>query len=81
MCHTDEAISPWQSSLLGFWDIDGQNVVPLEKQNYYVQDTIGLRTLQETNRLTLTSVSGHSHNSWLMEEDLIMQYIIPALED
>jgi len=77
----DEAIAPWQSSLLGFWDTDGQNVVPMEKQNYYVQDTFGLRTLKETNRLTLTSVSGRSHNSWLEEEDLIMQYIIPALED
>jgi len=77
----DEAIAPWQSSLLGFWDTDGQTVVPMEKQNYYIQDTFGLRTLKETNRLTTTTVSGRSHNSWLEEEDLIVQYVLPALED
>jgi len=77
----DEIISPWQSSLLGFWDTDGQTVVPMEKQNYYVQDTFGLRTLKESNRLTLTSLPNRAHGSWIVEEDVILQYVLPALED
>ena len=79
--YTDEIISPWQSSLLGFWDTNGQSVVPMEKQNYYVQDTFGLRTLNETNRLTLTSLPNRAHGSWIVEEDVILQYVLPALED
>jgi len=75
----DEIISPWQSSLLGFWDTDGQSIVPLEKQSYY--DTLGLRTLKDSGRLTLTSLPNRAHGSWIVEEDVIMQYVLPALED
>jgi len=77
----DEIISPWQSSLLGFFDADGTTVLPLEKQEYYIQDTFGLRTLKESNRLTLTSLPGRSHGDWLLQQDIIEQYILPCLED
>ena len=74
-------IAPWETSLFGFWDKDGKTVIPMEKQNYYTQDTFGLRTLKESGRLTVTNVPNRSHISWMIEEDLIVQYILPALED
>ena len=77
----DEVIVPWQSSHLGFFDSDGQTIVPLEKQDYYVQDTIGLRTLAESNRLSIVTVENVTHNDWMIRKDIIQQYVLPCFED
>ena len=66
---------------MGFWDTDGQTVYPMQKQEYYIKDTFGLRTLCETNRLSLTNVPNKSHQSWLLEDNLMAEYIFPCLED
>jgi len=78
---SDEVIVPWQASLMAFFDTDGQSIVPMEKQIYYLQDTFGLRTLAESNRLTLQNVPGVPHPSWISDVDVITQYVLPCLED
>jgi len=74
-------IVPWQSSLFGFYDADGKTIVPMEKQQYYIEDTFGLKTLAESNRLTLTMVPGKSHGSWMHETEMIEKYVAPCLVD
>jgi len=78
---SDEIIVPWQASLMAFFDTDGQSIVPMEKQLYYVQDTFGLRTLDESGRLTVRNIPGVSHVDWVRDADTISQYVLPLLED
>ena len=78
---TDEVISPWQSSLMAFFDTDGQTIVPMERQSYYIQDSFGLRSLDKSGRLTLKNVPGLNHVSWIRDADIIAKYVLPCLED
>jgi len=78
---TDEAIIPWQGALMAFYDSDGETIVPMEKQAYYIYDTFGLRTLDKTNRLTLQNVPGLCHVAWIHDENVIAKYVLPCLED
>jgi len=78
---SDGVIVPWQSSHMGFYDSDGKSIVPLEKQEYYVQDTIGLRTLKESNRLSIITVPNITHNEWMYKLDLIVKHVLPCFED
>jgi len=77
----DGVIVPWQSTQMGFFDSDGESIIPMEKQEYYTQDTFGLRTLNEDGRLTLTTVPGVSHVDWIYNENIVEKYILPCLED
>jgi len=77
----DEIIVPWQASLMGFFDSDGETIIPMEKQVYYTQDTFGLRTLAESNRLTVQNFPDVPHPSWVQDADVISQYVLPCLED
>jgi len=75
----DTTIVPWQSSHFGFYDEDEKTIIPMEKQRYYIEDTFGLQTLDKSGRLTLTQVSGQTHGSWLHDEYLLKNYVIPLL--
>jgi len=66
---------------MGFFDSDFKTVLPMEKQQYYIDDTFGLRTLDESNRLTLKNIPGVPHPAWIQDTDVISQYILPCLED
>ena len=70
----DATIVPWQSSHFGFFDSDGETVIPMEDQKVYVGDLFGLRTLAESKRLDLIAVPGKSHSSWLHHEELFDLY-------
>jgi len=78
---SDDVITPWQASIMGFYDSDGETIVPMEKQLYYTQDTFGLRTLDKTHRLTLRNIPGLSHVDWIRNADVIAKHVIPCLED
>jgi len=78
---TDEAIIPWQGALFAFYDSDGETIIPMEKQEYYIHDTFGLRTLDKTHRLSLKNVPGLHHVAWIQDRDVIAKYILPCLED
>ena len=67
--------------MFGFYDSDGETIVPMEKQEYYLKDTFGLRTLDDSDRLTLKNVPGKVHVDWLFDSDLIEEYVLPCLED
>ena len=48
----DGGIGPWQSALFGFYD-ENQDMVPMEKQLFFANDTIGLKSLNDANKLIL----------------------------
>eukprot|EP00727_Mastigamoeba_balamuthi_P006296 m51a1_g2287 hypothetical protein (92) ;mRNA; f:402051-404750 len=64
----------------GGTNIKSFSMVPMQKQRFYVEDTFGLRTMDEQGRLTLTAVDGVSHTEWHDSEDLFIKYFDPILQ-
>jgi hypothetical protein len=48
----DGGIGPWQSGIFGYYD-ENQHLVPVEQQPFFVHDTIGLKALNDSNKLIL----------------------------
>ncbi|CAJ1062840.1 lysosomal thioesterase PPT2-like isoform X3 [Xyrichtys novacula] len=59
----DGAITPWQSSLFGFYD-EEENVVEMKDQNFYKEDLFGLKTLDDRGDISTCVHSGVYHTRW-----------------
>ncbi|XP_013884171.1 lysosomal thioesterase PPT2 [Austrofundulus limnaeus] len=59
----DGVITPWQSSHFGFYD-DNENVVEMRNQEFYRNDTFGLKTLDARGGLSVCVQSGVEHTHW-----------------
>ncbi|XP_076832617.1 lysosomal thioesterase PPT2-A-like [Brachyhypopomus gauderio] len=59
----DGVITPWQSSLFGFYD-SNETVVEMRKQEWYQSDVFGLKTLDSRGVLVQCAVSGVQHIFW-----------------
>lgn len=75
----DEIIGPWQSSHFAFYD-EKENIVPLKSQDFYRDDTFGLRTLNEQGKLKVYEIPGVKHQQWVKSRDVFDKYIEPWLE-
>ncbi|XP_075213454.1 palmitoyl-protein thioesterase 2 isoform X2 [Lycorma delicatula] len=76
---SDGVISPWQSSHFGYYD-DDENVLELKDQISFQNDVLGLKTLNDSNRLEIISVDGVTHFDWHCNDSVIDNYIIPYLD-
>ena len=47
----DTVISPKNSSWFEFYDKEGRNIIPLKESDFYKNDNIGLRKLDEEGKL------------------------------
>nr|XP_020444270.1 lysosomal thioesterase PPT2-A-like [Monopterus albus] len=56
----DGVITPWQSSHFGFYD-NNENVVEMKDQEYYENDTFGLKTLDTRENVSVCVQSGVKH--------------------
>ncbi|XP_061574507.1 lysosomal thioesterase PPT2-B-like [Cololabis saira] len=61
----DGVITPWQSSLFGFYD-SNENVVGMRSQEFYKNDAFGLKTLDARGDLLMCVVPGVIHSEWKM---------------
>lgn len=59
---------------------ENENVVPLKLRKIYKNDEIGLRTLDEDERLEILTFTGVNHFSWHMDVDVIQRAILPHLD-
>lgn len=75
----DGVITPWQSSHFGYFDAKNR-VIPMQKRDVYQNDSIGLKTLDSTGRLTLLTVPGVRHFEWHMNVHVIRVAILPFLD-
>uniref|UniRef100_K1PI16 palmitoyl-CoA hydrolase n=1 Tax=Magallana gigas TaxID=29159 RepID=K1PI16_MAGGI len=66
----DGLIRPWQSSLFGFYD-ENEIVQDMKKQQYFIKDSFGLRTMYEQNRLFMYNIKGIVHKQWVRNPDVI----------
>jgi hypothetical protein len=46
----------------------------------FLQDSFGLKTLYDSQRLVLHSVDGVLHQDWLDRADIFTQHILPLLQ-
>ncbi|XP_007238871.2 lysosomal thioesterase PPT2-A-like isoform X2 [Astyanax mexicanus] len=59
----DGVITPWQSSLFGFYD-SNETVVEMRKQRWYQMDVFGLKTLDSRGDVVQCVVPGVGHVFW-----------------
>lgn len=74
----DGGIGPWQSAVWSYYNETG-DFVGMEGQQVYVEDTFGLRTMDERGDLTILVVDGVEHNEWFDNKEVYTQHIFPHL--
>ena len=57
-----------------------EDVVEMEAMDYYVHDTFGLRTLDETGRLVIMTPANVSHAAWIHDQATVETYVLPQLD-
>ena len=75
----DDVITPWASSHFAFYD-KNFTIVPMKERKIYLEDAIGLRTLDETGRLKIVTVPGVKHKDWHLNRTLIDEVVVPNLD-
>jgi palmitoyl-protein thioesterase len=73
----DTVITPKESSWFEFYDYMGEEIISLKNSDFYINDYLGLRILNENNRLFLLELEG-DHVSITYDE--IEKYILPILK-
>ena len=63
----DTVISPKESSWFEFYDEKGQNIIPLNESKFYIDDFIGIRYLNENQKIDFVLFSGE-HVKFTEEE-------------
>ncbi|CAL6043707.1 Palmitoyl-protein_thioesterase [Hexamita inflata] len=74
----DGAISPWQSAWFGTWAEDDENTLKMEERDVYVQDTFGLKTMNEQGRIIRID-SEMNHFGYYKKEEFIKNVVGPWL--
>ncbi|XP_040901284.1 lysosomal thioesterase PPT2-A-like [Toxotes jaculatrix] len=67
----DGVITPWQSSHFGFYD-NNENVVEMRNQQFYRNDTFGLKTLDSRGDVSTCIQSGVKHVHWHSNHTVFM---------
>ncbi|XP_045535258.1 lysosomal thioesterase PPT2 homolog [Papilio machaon] len=75
----DQVITPWQSSQFGYYD-GNETVVEMRNQDIYVEDHIGLKSLDVAGRLHLLTVPGVNHFDWHMNVSIMDDFLLPYLD-
>jgi len=78
--HFDGGIEPSRSGVFDYYK-EGSNTefTPMKEQPIYIQDTFGLRTLDETGRLEIHNPYAVWHRDWVSRPDVGLKYILPHL--
>mmetsp|Transcript_49098 Transcript_49098/g.56441 ORF Transcript_49098/g.56441 Transcript_49098/m.56441 type:complete len:306 (+) Transcript_49098:29-946(+) len=74
----DEIVYPKESEWFGTFAADNKTIIPLEKTDFYTQDWLGIRTLEEAGKLFKFSINNR-HVHWSSEE--IHTMVVPGLKD
>lgn len=75
----DGVITPWESSHFGYYN-GTDDVIPCKQRKIYLEDRIGLKTLDEDGRLKLVTMAGVKHFDWHLNVDVIRKVILPYLD-
>jgi palmitoyl-protein thioesterase len=76
MFEDDTMIIPKETAWFGFYDVDGETLVKMEDSDFYKQDYIGMKKLNEAGKANFVSFPG---NHLQFNNSQIDNFIIPAL--
>lgn len=74
----DGVITPWQASHFGMYNAS-EVVLPMEQQEWYLNDAFGLRTLNSQGRIHTFTIPGIQHRHWHLEQKVFELCIKPWL--
>lgn len=75
----DGVITPWQSSHFGFFN-QNEDVINIFDRPIYLNDSIGLKTLNESQRLVFVTEPNVHHYDWHLKIHVIQKVILPYLD-
>ncbi|KAH8403063.1 hypothetical protein KR222_003892 [Zaprionus bogoriensis] len=75
----DGVITPWQSSHFSYYN-ESLDVIPFYQRDIYVDDSIGLRTLLNADKLIIIVKPHVHHLTWHTNRKVINQVIMPYLD-
>lgn len=75
----DGVIQPWQSSHFGFYD-ESLTVLPMTSQDFYKDDSFGLRTLNQQGKVKVYEIPGVKHIHWHLNQSVFDCCIEPWLK-
>ena len=73
---SDGGIGPWQSGVFGYYD-GKYEIIPLSQQLFFINDTIGLKSLNDSGRLLLR-FAAHFPSSNSREQNRAPVLLLPA---
>ncbi|XP_061170118.1 lysosomal thioesterase PPT2-A-like [Saccostrea echinata] len=74
----DDVISPWQSSQFGFYN-EMEEVQGMKEQMFYKEDSFGLKTMDEQNRIKTYTIPNIHHRHWVRNLTVIKDVIVKSL--
>ncbi|CAG5118121.1 unnamed protein product [Candidula unifasciata] len=74
----DGVISPWQSSHFGMFN-SSEAVLPMEEQEWYLNDAFGLKTMNSRGSIIKQTVAGIRHVKWHSDDHVFATCIKPWL--
>uniref|UniRef100_T1JH30 palmitoyl-CoA hydrolase n=2 Tax=Strigamia maritima TaxID=126957 RepID=T1JH30_STRMM len=74
----DNVLSPWFTSQFGSLDAN-DNKIDMHHQKIYLEDTLGLRTLDERGRITTITFSGIEHQMLQFSPKFVDTCVLPWL--
>ena len=76
--NNDTTIVPRESSWFEFYDFEGKEIVPLKQSQFYIEDFIGLRKLDEEGKVSFTEFQGEHV---LYTDDEYISEIVPFFKN
>jgi pimeloyl-ACP methyl ester carboxylesterase len=76
-------LEPWCTGNFAFYAAGsgpGTPCVAMEKQDLFIKDTFGLKSLHNAGRLHVQAVDGIRHGDWLQSADTFSDYVLPHLK-
>ncbi|XP_069120180.1 lysosomal thioesterase PPT2-A-like [Argopecten irradians] len=74
----DQVITPWQSSQFGFYN-GSEGILEMRQQRFYLQDSFGLRTLDQRKAIHTYTIPGIEHVMWYRDQKVFDCCIKPWL--
>mmetsp|Transcript_4184 Transcript_4184/g.8211 ORF Transcript_4184/g.8211 Transcript_4184/m.8211 type:complete len:349 (+) Transcript_4184:10-1056(+) len=75
----DDCINPPLSGIFQFLDDNG-DPTSLEQSYEYSQDSFGLKTMHDEDRLVIENHPGNLHDSWVQNTSIFETYVLPHLQ-
>jgi palmitoyl-protein thioesterase len=76
----DGFVQPYESELFGFFATNSESQrIPMQQQDFYINDSFGLKSMMQAGKIILKSVDGIAHANWLRDKQNFVANVLPFL--